>query len=162
MGCSTDLRIDIRRVNFAALLDSETTSRPVLVVDDDPNDVFLLQRALARWGIKAPVQIVKSGRECIDYLTCQGPFDDRRLYPVPVLVLLDLKMPGMDGCDVLKWIREQPQFEKLCVVLLTSTQGMDKCSDAQRVGATAILVKPMDYSKATELQESIQRLLASC
>src|SRR5689334_4905092 len=95
-----------------------------LLVEDDENDVLLIRRAFSRGQILNPLQVVRSGEEAIDYLSGVGPFRHRDEYPLPGLVLLDLKMPRVDGFDVLTWIRRQPTLKGLRVVVLTSSNDM--------------------------------------
>ena len=134
----------------------------ILVVDDDQNDLLLAKRTIERAGLKYPLKDLSSGRECLDYLNGKPPYSDRDKYPLPALVLLDIKMPGMDGFDVLRWIRHQPRFAKLCVVTLTGADEIAKANLAYQLGADSFLVKPLDFWNAAELSRSIERLLARC
>src|SRR6185295_18830422 len=96
------------------------TINTILQVEDDPNDVFFLQRAMDRAGTAYRIQVVTDGQQAIDYLQGSGKFSDREKYPFPCLVLLDLKLPYVMGLEVLKWIRQQPGMA-LAVVLLTAS-----------------------------------------
>jgi len=78
----------------------------VLVVEDSPNDVLLLQRAFSKGGPEVPLHFVRDGREALDYLNGVDRFADRNLYPLPTLLVLDLKLPGIDGFDIIKWVRK--------------------------------------------------------
>src|SRR3974377_337714 len=93
---------------------------PILLAEDDKNDAFLMQRAFDDAGFRNPLFLVQNGQEVVDYLDGAGRFSARTQYPIPGLLLLDLKMPLMDGFDVLAWLRERPEFESLPVVVLTS------------------------------------------
>src|SRR5437868_1652779 len=93
----------------------------ILLVDDDPNDVMLIQRAFQKAGLRNNLKVARDGEEAVQYLTGEGSFADRQKSPMPFLVLLDLKMPGMDGFDVLSWIRREPELKRLLVVVLTSS-----------------------------------------
>src|SRR5580765_127419 len=95
---------------------------PILMAEDNNNEVTLMRRAFVEAGIPNPLIVVRNGREVIEYLAGEGDYADRAKYPVPGLMLLDLKMPWMDGFDVLSWLRLQPQFVGLPVVLLTSSK----------------------------------------
>jgi CheY-like chemotaxis protein len=134
----------------------------ILVVDDDQNDVVLVKRAFERAGLKHPIQTVSSGVDCIGYLTGEWPYRERDKFPLPSLVFLDIKMPGTDGFEVLKWIRHQERFAKLCVVMLTASDAISDATLAYQLGADSFLVKPLDFWDAAELSHSLERLLARC
>src|ERR1700704_1217217 len=92
----------------------------ILLVEDRGDDILLIQRAFQRAGLKNPLQAVCDGEEAIAYLSGEGKYSNRAEYPLPWLVLLDLKMPRVDGFAVLKWIRQQPGLSSLAVVGPTS------------------------------------------
>jgi CheY-like chemotaxis protein len=118
------------------------TTKTILIVDDNDDDVFALRRALNKAALENPQQIVTNGREAIDYLSGANRFSDRQSFPIPGLVFLDLKMPLVDGFEVLTWIREQAALRELPVIILT---GSDEEKDHQRaaaLGAHDYLVKP--------------------
>lgn len=117
-------------------------TKTILIVDDNDDDVFALRRALKKAALENPQQIVTNGREAIDYLSGANQFSDRQSFPIPGLVFLDLKMPLVDGFEVLTWIREQVALRELPVIILT---GSDEEKDHQRaaaLGAHDYLVKP--------------------
>ena len=138
-----------------------TSTRPLfLLVEDNEEDVFFINRAFERAGVENRIVRVKSGPEAIAYL---GGDLDRAQYPLPVMVLLDIKMPGTDGFDVLRWIRHQTQFARLCVVMLTSSDEIRDVNQAYQLGATSFLVKPLDFWNAAELSQAVEQLVAkSC
>jgi CheY-like chemotaxis protein len=140
----------------------DQTTRPplILLVDDNPDDLMLVVRAFERARIQRRIQTVSSGAECIGYLKGDPPYGDRTRYPIPGLVLLDLKMVGADGFDVLRWIRAQPQFARLCVVVLTSSDEIRDVNLAYKLGADSFLVKPLDFWNVAELSRSVEKLLA--
>jgi CheY-like chemotaxis protein len=137
--------------------DALLLSGPVLIVEDDENDALLVKRAFERAGLANEVQVLTSGCLAIAYLNGDPPYEDLGKYPAPALVLLDLKLPGMDGFEVLKWIRRQPPLESLPVVVLTGADELNMVSQAHELGATAFLVKPLDFWNAAELMRSLQR-----
>lgn len=114
----------------------------VLLAEDDPNDVFFMQRAFAKAGANLPLQVVGNGREAVDYLSGTGKFADRTEFPLPSLVLLDLKMPYLSGFDVLTWIRAHPSLKDLAVIILTSSAEERDRQKAAELGARAYFVKP--------------------
>jgi CheY-like chemotaxis protein len=94
----------------------------VLYVEDDPNDIRLMRYAWARVGVPNPLHILREGEEAIRYLSGQGRYVDRGAHPMPCLMLIDLKLPGMSGLDVLKWLRTQPVLQTLRVIVLSSSR----------------------------------------
>jgi CheY-like chemotaxis protein len=118
---------------------------PILVVEDNENDEMLIRRTLAKSGVPNPRQFVPSGEAAISYLSGVGRYSDREKYPFPALVLLDLKLPVMDGFEVLQWIRAQPDFRDLRVVVLTTSEEIRKVSKAYQLGANSFLVKPLEF-----------------
>ncbi len=119
----------------------------ILQVEDDANDVFLLQRALAQAEVRTPVQVATDGQMAIDYLSGKSPYDDRTRYPMPGLVLLDLKLPRRSGREVLEWIRAQPYLRRVVVIVFTTAQYVGDVGLAYDLGANSFLVKPADFSQ---------------
>lgn len=142
------------------MFNSDQSKQLILLVDDNQDDHALIKRAFSRAGLAHPLQSVSSGIEAIAYLNDEHPYHDRTNYPLPVLVLLDVKMPGVDGFEVLRWIRHQPRFARLCVVMLTSSDEIRDANMAYQLGADSFLVKPLDFWNARELSQSLERLLA--
>ncbi len=129
--------------------------KTILQVEDDPNDVFLLQHAVRKAGVANPIQVVSDGRQAIDYLKGAGKFADRKKFPFPGLVLLDLKLPQVMGLAVLKWIRQQP-WPALTVVMLTASAEKSDITDAYSLGANGFLVKPSEASKLVDIVKAIR------
>jgi two-component system response regulator len=129
--------------------------RTILQVDDDPNDVYLLKHAMKKAGVANPIQVASDGQQAIDYLRGAGKFADRRKFPFPCLVLLDLKLPYVMGLDVLKWIREQSGMAAVVVLLTASAEDAD-IATAYRLGANGFLVKPSEASKLEEMVKAIR------
>jgi CheY-like chemotaxis protein len=119
-----------------------TGSLPILYAEDDENDVFLMQRAFKLAPIPNPLLVMEDGREAIAYMSAQGAYGDRQRHPLPCLVLLDLKMPGHSGFDVLKWLRNQPGTATMPVIVLTSSSQDSDVHRAYLLGANAYLIKP--------------------
>jgi len=114
----------------------------ILLVDDDENDVLLTQMALEQAGVSYPVHIAKNGREALDYVRGSGNFSDREKYPAPYLVLLDVKLPYVPGLEVLRQVRERPEFDAVIVIMLTSSNDPKDIDEAYRLRANAYVVKP--------------------
>ncbi len=116
----------------------------VLVAEDDEIDAFLLRRAFSRAGLEVPVKFVRDGQEAVDYLSAETGRPDRSSHALPGLVLLDLKMPRLDGFDVLKWLRQHPDLRRLSVVIFTSSNEPQDINLAYDLGANSYAVKPTD------------------
>ena len=93
----------------------------ILLVEDDENDVLLLKRAFTRAGLKDNVRVVRNGHDAISYLSGRGIYGNREEHPLPFLMLLDLKMPGINGFEVLQWARKDPHLKRLLIVVLTAS-----------------------------------------
>jgi CheY-like chemotaxis protein len=132
----------------------------ILIVEDNEDDVMLIQRTFKRAAVGNPLRTLRSGSEAIAYLKGEPPYWNRDEYPLPALVLLDIKMTRIDGFEVLKWIRRQPEFARLCVVMLTSSDEIRDVNLAYLLGATSFLVKPLDVWNAADLSRAIERLIA--
>lgn len=126
---------------------------PILLVEDNDNDVFFLQRAINKAGLNLPMHVAEDGKQALEYLEGKGKYADREAYPLPRLVLLDLKLPMVDGFGVLKWIRSHPALQSLVVVMLTSSHLEVDITAAYRLGANSFLVKT---SSADELVKMMQ------
>jgi CheY-like chemotaxis protein len=127
----------------------------VLIAEDDPSDVFLIQRAFTNAHVPATLHVVRDGQEAIDYLEGQASYADRNTYPLPDLLLLDLKMPRLNGFDVLHWLRQKPGLKRLLVTVLTSSDQPKDINRAYDLGANSYLLKP---HASTELSELVKRV----
>ncbi|HVV00800.1 MAG TPA: response regulator [Verrucomicrobiae bacterium] len=131
--------------------------QPILLIEDDPNDVFFLKYAFETAGISNPLAVVEDGQEAIDYLQGKGAYTDRAKHPFPYLLLLDLKLPVKMGLDVLRWIHEQPDLATLLVVVLTSSRDKKDVDEAYRLGARSFLVKPLSVDERLEIAKAIKK-----
>jgi CheY-like chemotaxis protein len=116
----------------------------ILVAEDDPNDALLLELAFAEAGVNTPLHFVRDGIEVMDYLQGVPPFDNRAKHPLPSLLVLDLKMPRVDGFQVLGWLRQQPGLNRLSVAVLTGSCWRAEIDRAYALGANFCLNKPLD------------------
>jgi CheY-like chemotaxis protein len=128
----------------------------ILLVEDDQNDVFFLQYAFETANITNPLQVATDGQQAIDYLAGHGEYSNRAQYPLPCLILMDLKLPVKMGLDVLRWIHQQPHLGNLLVIVLTSSSNAEDIDEAYRLGARSYLVKPLSVDKRAELAQSIK------
>ena len=129
---------------------------PILLAEDDENDIFLMGRAFDRVGIRNPLSVVHNGQEAIDYLGGKGAFAARKKHPLPGLLLLDLKMPWMDGFDVLAWLRKRPEFNTLPVVVLTSSKLQADIDKSREMGVYDYRVKPHDFEDLVRLLDDVR------
>ena len=128
----------------------------ILLAEDDANDVFFLQRAFKEAGIENPVYFARDGQEAIDCLGGEGKYCDRKQYPVPCLLILDLKMPRKTGMDVLEWKRAQPVVHCVPAIVLSSSAHRYDIERAYRLGANAFIVKPPSLEARVNLARVIK------
>lgn len=128
----------------------------ILIVEDNPDDVFFMQRACKATNLLNPLQVAADGQEAIDYLAGEGRFADRAKYPIPCLVFLDLKLPRKTGHQVLEWARQKPEFASLVIVVLTTSRESRDISEAYQLGSNAYLVKPTSPTSLEEMMRSIK------
>jgi CheY-like chemotaxis protein len=132
-----------------------TSTFTILHVEDDPNDVLLLQRALKKTNAQVALYAVGDGDKAVSYLSGSSEFNDRLKYPLPQLILLDLKMPRKSGLEVLNWIRTQPQFKRTVVVVFTSSKHDEDINHAYELGANSYLVKPVGFEALQEMMKGL-------
>src|SRR5438093_2877942 len=131
--------------------------KAVLLAEDDPDDILLTHIAFEKARLANPLQVVHDGEEAIAYLKGKGRFADREKYPIPILLLLDLKMPKIDGFQVLEWLRKEPELYRLPVAVMTSSDHDPHVRRAYELGADSYLIKPPD---SEALHALVQRLHA--
>lgn len=129
----------------------------VLLVEDDPNDVLLMRRAFKMAGIEAALHVVGDGMTAIEYLSGVGEYADRGRYPLPSLMLLDLKLPRRSGHEVLAWLRQESALRRLPVTVLTASRESLDVERAYELGANSYLVKPTAFSALLELVSALGR-----
>jgi CheY-like chemotaxis protein len=129
----------------------------ILLAEDDLDHILLIRHAFKQAGLVNPLQVVRTGEEAIAYLQGTGKFSNRDEYPLPGLILLDLKMPRKDGFEVLQWIRQQPaNLSSLRIVVLTSSDEMKDVNRAYALGANSFLTKPLDFRDFVQLSQAIK------
>jgi CheY-like chemotaxis protein len=128
----------------------------VLLVEDDPDDVLIMQRTFQRFRLPKPLQVLASGELAISYLDGRDQFADRQEYPLPTLMFLDLKLPGLSGFEVLTWIRQQARLSKVQVVVLTGSRKSLDVYRAYELGANSYLVKPVQPEDIAGLGQSLR------
>ncbi len=117
----------------------------ILIVDDDENSIILLESAFEAAKVSKLLKVTTTGGEAMDYLSGKGVYADRRKYPWPALMLLDLNMPAIDGFDLLAWWRTYPQRKNLPIVVMSSSDVKSDVEKAIALGAAAYYVKPVDF-----------------
>jgi CheY-like chemotaxis protein len=117
-------------------------SSVIMLVDDSPDDMELMRIAFKKAGIRNPIAELHSGEQAIAYLTGEDKYADRRHFPLPCLIITDLKMPGVDGFELLKWLMEQPAFEPVPKIVLTASAHEEDKKRARELGCAAYLTKP--------------------
>ncbi|HUS35272.1 MAG TPA: response regulator [Verrucomicrobiae bacterium] len=120
----------------------KTYHATIMIVDDDPNDLFLIERAFRKIGVTDPIQTVSGGREAIAYIMGEGKYADRKRYAYPTFITTDLKMPVVDGFSVLQHLRDNPEWAVIPTVVLTSSHDLDDIKKAYMLGASSYHVKP--------------------
>ncbi len=128
----------------------------LLLVEDDPNSVFFFEHVIEKLEIANPVSVVTDGQEALDYLAGTGKFSDRMTFPMPGVVVLDLKMPRVTGFDVLRQVRAHPEWKKLIVLVLTSSSSDTDIAEAYQLGANAYLVKPLELKDLATMVQAIK------
>ena len=133
-----------------------TTLAPtILIVEDNPTDVMLIRRAFAKANIGNPLQFVRDGDSAVQYLAGGEAYADRDTYPLPALVLLDLKLPRRSGLEVLQWLRSTSPLRRLPVVVLTSSSQSQDVNRAYEFGANSYLVKPVEFDDLKEMVDKV-------
>jgi two-component system response regulator len=128
----------------------------ILIVDDDPDDRAFVADALAACGVAAPrVQLVVNGRQALDYLAGLGPYASRESHPLPCLVLLDIKMPVLDGLETLSAMRSSEAWDTIPVVMLTGSAQPSDIKRAFSLGANAFMVKPASLARLKEMMRAV-------
>jgi CheY-like chemotaxis protein len=126
-----------------------------LLVEDDENDVILVRRAFSKSQLLNPLAVVRNAEEAMAYFMGIGAYKNRSEYPLPSLVLLDLKMPGMSGIEFLQWLRQQPGYGSTRVVILTSSSLTRDVNAAYQAGANSFLIKPVDFERFVEITSAL-------
>lgn len=122
----------------------------ILLVEDNPDDEELTLRALRKSGVVNNVTVTRDGAEALDFLFCEGQYKDRDSRQLPTVVLLDLKLPKIDGMEVLRRVRSNDATKLLPVVILTTSDEQKDMVDSYRLGANSYVRKPVDFVQFTE------------
>ena len=126
----------------------------ILLVEDNPNDEILALHVFKEHSIDNLVHVVRDGVEALEFVFCTGAYSDRRIEP-PKVILLDLKLPLVDGLEVLRQLRADPQTRLIPVVVLTSSSEERDIVESYRLGVNSYIVKPVDYDRFNEVAEEV-------
>jgi CheY-like chemotaxis protein len=127
----------------------------ILLVEDSPVDILLMQRAFRNQIFtNTSLQIVRDGDAAVFYLNGDGEYSDRDRYPLPAIILLDLKLPRRSGHEVLGWLKQHPQLKRLPVVVLTSSRQTVDVNQAYDLGVNSYLVKPVGFASLSDMMQS--------
>jgi CheY-like chemotaxis protein len=129
----------------------------ILLIEDEPSDAALLCRAFEKADVLNPITHLKDGDTALAYLAGAGVYGDRSKFPLPALILLDFKLPGMTGLQLLQWMRVQPDVRRIPVVVLTADDDPKSVNAAYDLGANSYLVKPGDGAHVAAMVKTIQR-----
>jgi len=127
----------------------------ILLVEDRNDDVYLVRRALSKADVRNPFFVVQNGEEALAYLDGLGKYSNRDEFPLPDIMLLDLKMPRMDGYEVLRAVRSKPDFKALRIIVLTSSEDLNDVNKAYELGANSFLVKPLEFENYAAMMRTL-------
>ena len=124
--------------------------RTILLVEDNPDDVELTLRALKQYNIRNEITVVRDGAEALDYLFATGSYAERDVTDIPAVILLDLKLPKVDGLEVLQRMRADERTKLVPVVVLTSSKEEQDMVNSYKFGANSYVRKPVDFTQFIE------------
>lgn len=129
---------------------TETNAVELLLVEDNPQDLELALRALRKANFANRIHIARDGAEALDFIFCQGPHAERHITDGPRVILLDLKLPKIDGLEVLQRIKADPRTQAIPVVVLTSSKEHRDLVESYKLGVNSYIVKPVNFERFTE------------
>ena len=125
--------------------DTETNALEILLVEDNPQDLELALRALKKANVSSHIQVARDGVEALEFVFCEGAYASRKIEQVPRVILLDLKLPKLDGLEVLKRLKSDPRTRVIPVVILTSSKEQRDVVESYHLGVNSYIVKPVDF-----------------
>ena len=123
----------------------------ILLVEDNPNDVRLTLHAFKRHNLANRIHVVRDGAEALEFVFCTGAYANRQIGDAPKVILLDLKLPKIDGLEVLRQIKADPRTRTIPVVMLTSSSEERDLVESYQLGVNSYIVKPVDFDQFTEV-----------
>lgn len=132
-----------------------STPVEILLIEDNPSDIKLTLKALQKHSLANKVTVLKDGAAALDFLFAQGIYSDRNFKEVPKVIFLDLKLPLVDGIEVLRKIKSEENTKKIPVVVLTSSKESRDIEECYKLGVNSYVVKPLDFEKFLEAVSNI-------
>lgn len=132
-----------------------TPAADILLVEDNPQDLELALRALSQAKLTENIAVARDGAEALEYVFCEGPHASRRIENAPKVILLDLKLPKIDGMEVLQRIKGDPRTQMIPIVVLTSSQEQRDVVQSYRLGVNGYMVKPVNFE---HFVDAVQKL----
>ena len=133
-----------------------------LIAEDDQDTQLLIERAFKQADLSAPLHFTNDGQHTIDYLAGNGTHADRARFPMPAILLLDLKMPFRDGFEVLRWIRSEPRLRKLVVIMFSGSSLEKDVEEAFNLGVNSFVMKPVSFSELLQVIMAIHHYWFGC
>ena len=133
-----------------------------LIAEDDQDTQVLIERAFKQADISAPLYFTNDGQHAMDYLAGRGEHSDRTRFPIPAILLLDLKMPFRDGFEVLRWIRADPRMRKLVVIMFSGSSIEKDVEEAFNLGVNSFVMKPVSFSELLQVIMAIHHYWFGC
>ena len=127
----------------------------ILIVEDNEQDLALAQRALRKAKVSNRIHVARDGEEALQFLFCEGPYAERKMEDGPKVILLDLKLPKIDGLEVLQRIKSDPRTKSIPVVVLTSSKEQNDVVETYNLGVNSYIVKPVNFE---QFSETVQKL----
>src|SRR5271154_1215410 len=124
---------------------NQTNVVEILIVEDNPQDLELAQRALRKAKLTNHIHVARDGQEALEFLFCEGPHSERKIENGPKVILLDLKLPKVDGLEVLQRIKGDPRTKSIPVVVLTSSKEQNDVLESYKLGVNSYIVKPVNF-----------------
>ena len=131
------------------------SSQTILIVEDNDDDVALIRRAFKQCKISNDLKFLADGQTAVEYLAGEGQYKDRDTYPLPILILLDLKLPRKSGLEVLAWMKHESLVKRIPVVVLTSSKESKDVNRAYDLGVNSYLTKPVEFA---ELRTTVEQV----
>lgn len=152
----------LREQSSVRLMTRMLSQNPILIAEDNEDDAELVRMALKKAGVVNPVHIVSNGADVLVYVKGEEPYSDRSLFPFPRLLLVDIKMPVLNGLEVLRWLRAHPDCSVIPTLVMSASRLEADVQTAYKLGANAYLVKPTRFEQFVEIFKRLNDFWESC